>query len=309
MKNLLLLIFCLISIKSFAQIDPWKGISPGDSCKLDTVCPLVSFNTNQQGLWEIAKPEKIFLDAAFSPEKCLITDSINPYPINNTSSFIFKLPNDGLTSGLRFKHKYQTDSLKDGGYIEISKDDGQNWFDLRDPDFLVEVAMFNEENLYDQTDTLFNGHPGFSGSKDWEEVALQFIWAFPVKVFGDTALLRFTFISDSLDNPKDGWMIDDLKLFYTSLPGSVSPGIDKINIEIGPHPIQTESQISFDNYTRKALRLELLDLQGKIVFVEEGIRESRYQFHRRNLPAGIYLLRLSDESEILATQKLLLIDP
>ena len=79
MKKLLLLFFCIISIKSFAQIEPWKGIVPGDSCKLDTVCPLLSFNPNEQGLWEIAKPGKVFLDAAFSPEKCFITDSIDSY--------------------------------------------------------------------------------------------------------------------------------------------------------------------------------------------------------------------------------------
>ncbi|MEL6256043.1 MAG: T9SS type A sorting domain-containing protein [Bacteroidota bacterium] len=311
MKKLLLILFLFFSFyPAFSQFIEGEGLMPQDSCFLDTTCHLIVLDSANQSVWHIGKPNKTFFNQSYSPTNSILTDSLNPYPPNTNAYFDVLIPPfNGLSSVISFWHKYDTDSMKDGGYLEVSHDKGLSWINLAYEAQQTPYVHVGGENLYDQKDTLLGGIPGFSGKSDWIETRYQWVFNIPVKTEFDTTILRFHFISDSSDSGKEGWMVDDIRIFFEDFAGSVSPGIDKVNIEIAPHPIHTETQITFDNYTRKALRLELLDLQGKAVYVKEGIRESHYHFQRGNLSAGIYLLRLRDKSEILATQKLLLMDP
>jgi len=59
--------------------------------------------------------------------RSILTDSTVAYDTSNTSYFELEIPLIAHINELTFYHKYQTDSLLDGGYIEISYDSGANW--------------------------------------------------------------------------------------------------------------------------------------------------------------------------------------
>ena len=101
--------------------------------------------------WATAKK---FLNSAYSSDNAIITDTINSYSANNTSSFILKVP-EGLVSqystgfstgniGISFYTKYQMDSLRDFGRIEFSADSGNTWY-IMEPNF-TDTSFFSMES-------------------------------------------------------------------------------------------------------------------------------------------------------------------
>ncbi len=119
--KLFILIFLGFS-KINAQILPFLGIYNIDSCKFESACKYVSFSSDSNNIWQLGKPNKVFFDSAYSGTNAIITDTINSYSVTNHSYFDIKIPsNSWFQLGNRiisFKHKFDTDSLKDGGYIE-----------------------------------------------------------------------------------------------------------------------------------------------------------------------------------------------
>ncbi len=233
MKRILLLAALFFHLALFSQ--EWEGIWEieefGDTINFEEETFLFQIDTSSSNLWQIGMPSKPVLDSAFSPIKALITDTINSYSISNYSYFdvVFASENHPyfLTEQLHFgfAHKFHTDSLKDGGYITISLDNGENFYDVFEEEvgsYLISPA-YNSVNLYTQTDTLYNGEPGFSGSSNgWVNTMMGWSTMYvSTSDIGrtkggwelDTVLVRFNFISDSIAESKDGWMIDDFYIF------------------------------------------------------------------------------------------------
>src|SRR5262245_53236893 len=52
-------------------------------------CQII-FDTSSSNLWQICTPEKPFFGEAYSSPHAILTDTVNPYPIANHSSFILK---------------------------------------------------------------------------------------------------------------------------------------------------------------------------------------------------------------------------
>src|SRR6266478_1466792 len=80
--------------------------------------PVYIDTTLSGNIWQIGRPQKVFFDSAFTRPNAIVTDTINYYPKNNVSEFILKTPTFLLCCGgviMRFFHKYDTDTLADGG--------------------------------------------------------------------------------------------------------------------------------------------------------------------------------------------------
>ena len=99
--------------------------------------------SNSANIWQIGTPSKIILNSAYSPSLALITDSINPYPINNSSTFELLIRTDDYTE-ISFWHRLNTDTLTDGGVIEISTDFGNSWQNV------IDFPSFMKYNIYDK---------------------------------------------------------------------------------------------------------------------------------------------------------------
>ncbi|WP_306643878.1 T9SS type A sorting domain-containing protein [Sanyastnella coralliicola] len=302
-------LFVLTSLYSIAQ--EWEEYQDDTLFTFETPFEHVLIPSDSSNLWVIAQPNKIKLDTAFTPQLALITDSINNYPINNHSSFDLILSSELNTTSVyfdygffvEFQHKMYSDTLTDGGYIEASYDGGEtfeNIIDQPSADVYWDVSPWNDFeytnfNLYTDDDTLYNGERGYSGCFDWTQT--NFGWGYiPVAPSGllstqvDTIILRFNFISDSLDTQKEGWMIDNFRFYAVDFGGFIGGPADA-NFTVGPIPAQQQVTVNFP-VPYGQLRYEVYDLQGKVVkeIAESGTQASVIDID--DLPNGLYILRI-----------------
>jgi hypothetical protein len=90
---------------------------------------------NPNCVWQIGRPQKPVFDSARSYPNAVVTDTLQTYPTNDTSSFI--LAQGGLYgwgypsyAGITGWYKVNSDSLTDYGMIEVSVDSGATWINI-----------------------------------------------------------------------------------------------------------------------------------------------------------------------------------
>lgn len=305
-KIKLLTILLLLNLSAFSQIDPFEGIANFDSCKFESQCGLYKPDTSSQNIWQIGKPAKPFFDTAYSQPNALVTDTINPYPNANHSYFDLRIRNLYVADMIvGFKHKYQTDTLTDGGYIEISYDKGQTWINVIHSD--TTAMMFFTENLYSNQDTLKGGINGFSGSSNgWIYTRIEWVWVLPCKIYPpDTLIMRFHFISDSIQTNKAGWMIDNIIISYAVMTGSIKEmNTDMVSINISPNPMTNFTTIRFDNRKNEKLTLRIFNTLGQIAGEIEDVTDNQIQIEKGDLTSGLYFVQLRNKQKIIGITKL-----
>src|ERR1043165_9963954 len=152
MKKVFLFILIFVSTtKLFAQL--YSGFTDFDqSNEL-----YITIDTASGNLWQIGNPGKSYFNDAWSAPNAIVTDTLQTYPANNTSVFQILLPFSfvGWASEIQFKHRYQTTSNHDGGYIEFSHDNGQTWYNvIADSAYLAQGGQIELFNFYSASDTL-----------------------------------------------------------------------------------------------------------------------------------------------------------
>ena len=200
---------------------------------------------------------------------------------------------------LTFTHKFETDSLKDGCYIEYYNDWDTAWYNIG----LGNVQKNNYperlgvENTYTKSDSLFNGETGFSGTEsNWITSRVQWVWSIPVRhksVWDDSLKIRFHFISDSIQTNKAGWIIKNFMVTYVDLVG----GINELNsthfVNIFPNP--TTSTFTISKNTNEDLQFHLYNLIGQQI-LNKNLIESETIIERNNLATGTYLFSITNAS-------------
>ena len=218
----------------------------------------VHIDSAGNNIWQIGKPGKNVFDSAYSAPRAIVTDTLLSYPINNTSSFTLDFELYGGQPFIEFKHRFDSDTLSDGGFIEISSDSGQTWLLLTDTTSLDHsngaFLPYGLETFgfYGVQDSIANGRIGFSGSSsDWVTSTILFPCYAIKKPF--ELMLRFTFISDSVSNPNDGWMIDNIVIQNQGGCSSIDEN-QLSQIEVYPNPFSTRSRIDLgeSNFLQKA---------------------------------------------------------
>ena len=117
MKKLLLLnLILIITTAGKAQITI-NFETPDSLLQIDTA--------NVNNVWQIGAPTKTFFDSAYSAPNAIVTDTFNFYSDTNHSVFTLKVYDPswgffGPSIEVGYRHKFDTDSLQDGGYIEVS---------------------------------------------------------------------------------------------------------------------------------------------------------------------------------------------
>jgi hypothetical protein len=175
--TLILIQICIYSM-AFAQY--------GDLNVTDTINfesdnnSFIKIDTSQNGsIWKIGVPSKSYFDSAYTEPNAIFTDTSDSYPNNSFSYFdlIIKdtLPFNFFRWGegiIGFWHKYDTDSLTDGGYIEVSYNGGNSWVNIIHDTLNLEISSVN---FYTNSDTITGNIPAFSGhSNGW--IYSQFYW-------------------------------------------------------------------------------------------------------------------------------------
>lgn len=266
-KHILFILIFLIYSHSFSQtIDSsWCGMSSGSIARIDSSFSMCDSSSNfnviiestVNNLWQKGKTTKFGTSNTRDTSCAIMTDTLNSYSTNNTSAFHFLLPerNPGdsyFNYYFKFWHKFDTDSLLDGCWLEFSDDTGNTWHRI---DSLNGWGWsnqffqngFNCCNVYTNTiqssfqsfDTLLNGHKGWSGnSNGWRHTALWLTLALPIKPNRSNPInaVRFVFQSDSIQTNKSGWIIDELNIGYVIGPGGIENLISSKQLPIYPNP-------------------------------------------------------------------------
>jgi hypothetical protein len=114
---------------------------------------------------------------------------------------------------------------------------------------------------------------------------------YPVLWDSDTTLFRITYITDSINNIRDGLVINDIDiedLYFQDIQDIQQNDL----ITIAPNPVKDEL-----HFIRKKISqnetLTILNLMGEIVYQNTNFTQS--SINTRQLPSGIYLLRYANK--------------
>ena len=172
---------------------------------------------NGTDLWVYGNSSK----PSFSNELGFVTDSINSYPVNAKGILEYHMPRY-YSDILLFEHKFNTDTLTDGGYVRVSCDQGQSWYiagtnEMNNTNCSSGGVWYVNYPNFPETwapSTIQDTIPAFTGNGDWAWSAIQFA---EIAIFqenlnsktavGDSIYFQFVFESDTIDSGKDGWMI------------------------------------------------------------------------------------------------------
>lgn len=329
MKKLVILLFVLISTAMVAQNKQqyscgyiFYGSCPGvapykEYCWFDTASSFIVIDTtNLTNIWQIGLPQKTIFNSAYSVPNVIVTDTVNNYPVNNLSYFDLIIPSLGYSllgwnTCVSFKHKIYSDTMMDGGYIEVKYHKDSAWKNIAYDTLHYSQGYlpmeFNCENLYRTNDTLFDGTPGFSGTSDWVTTQLQWIWSFMAKEMyvPDTLRLRFNFISDSVNTNKEGWMIDNLEITVYPVCGSIEEINSENLISVSPNPVSESALVELKIKDNESYTAELYNIFGQKIKDFPEIKNNRFTIERGNCESGMYFLILKKENNLLASKKIL----
>lgn len=318
MKRLItLLTVLLITGAAKAQ---WPPYYPTDSCDIAiSSCEWVHLDTTDTTqLWQIGKVNKPFFGTAFGDSTAIVTDTLMPYATNQNDFFELRIPTldpNGygyFNRELHFRHKYQTDSLNDGGYIMVSYDSGATWVNLYPALYSTYCSQYNImevriANLYAESDTLSDGKAAFHGTREtWLESSIAWIWVYPVSppdgIPADlvpSIWLRFYFESDSIPDSLDGWIIDNIVLGRPFVSVNTLQA-DKV-FDLSPNPVQDALQVQLKTTTPEQVNYSIVNLQGQVLH-HDKLNATQTTIDVHNLPQGMYLLQLQGDTW-LSTRK------
>jgi hypothetical protein len=255
----------------------------------------IKIDTNQlNNIWQTGVVNKSYFKSGLDGPRALVTDTVHPYPVNNLSSFIFSVINckgGANYSGMvvAFYFSINSDSLRDGGTVEVSHNNGLNWINIiLDTNDSPKLSGF-----YSVNDTIKSlGKPGFSGTYRNSYVQIEYNANRLLKV--DTITFKFTFGSDSIQTNKDGWMIGEIS------STGIFEGIDEkfVNdlISIFPNPAIDKITIETSGVVKESY-LEIVNIEGQKLMTSQ-ITQSQTQIDISSLPSGVYFVRLTNDKTV-----------
>ena len=236
-------------------------------------------------IWQIG-PSLKFGNLVYRDSMCgIITDSINPYPVNNLSAFYFILPeryqgDHFYNYYLKFWHRFETDSLYDGGWLEFSIDTGQTWHKIDTSSLFFHNYFQNGYdvcNLYgvsnssslQSMDTLVDGTKAWTGnSNGWIYTALWLNVAFPINKRWTNDVInavRFVYRSDSIHNPRNGWTINEINTGVVWIANSLEEVASRNTVNIYPNPSSDgRYTISYSTF-KKSDFITVYDMLGHVI--------------------------------------------
>lgn len=302
MKRLLLVV-ALVLVFCFSKAQRYGVVI--NSCSFKESCVLLK-NFSDTGLWQIGTPSKSFFYQAGNGVGGLVTDSINNYAPNKNEYFDVRFKNNDLNIRLSFWHRFDTDSLADGGYIEASYDNGITWQDIHQYDTNNLPIFINTVGFYDESSALGNGKPGFSGkSKDTVLSIIEWVWNIPLKMAPDSIWLRFHFYSDSIDNGKEGWMIDRMETSYDEVWGGLDKSQNASRVKIYPNPGKGLYTLELLTVSNDSYELAVFDFQGKRLLRGSVDGQNPSSLDLTGFPDGMYFYILTENGTVVNSGKLI----
>ena len=245
---------------------------------------------NQANTWQVGPPQKPLFDSAVTYPNAIITDTLSYVPGNDTSSFIIKVPYIWVPAGilaLQWMQKIDLDSIGDGAMVEFSTDHGQTWENAFFNPYVYSFYGFSWSNV----DTLSDGEIALTGlDTNWRNIWLCFDLSWMSST--DTALFRYTLVTDSVDAQNEGWMIDNIMASPTFIH-TVSESQAEKYMEVSPNPTTGRIDIATSKVNQYHLieKMELIDSESRVVQVWQRI-PTKFFIDIGHHPAGMYYLKI-----------------
>lgn len=286
MKTFLLTFFMALTLTAFGQntINTAYAIFIDFEYFYDSTSLSLEIDTsNTDNIWQIGSPQKVVLNQAESVPNVLITDTINTYPINNTSSFVVRYYNWNCPQ-IYGSYYCDTDSLNDYGMIELSNDFGQTWINLTD-------SIHNNPILTNLTLT--------GNSNGWQSFNISFS-DYVNNNQEDSLLVKFTFISDSIDTQHDGLMFDNLAFCIAANTQNL---YQLNNLKVFPNPTSDLLNFQFEEPIDNA-EIRIYSSIGQLM-ENQNIRNTDVEFNVSNWNKGIYFYGIYIEGEMVKQGQIL----
>ena len=259
---------------------------------INYACFIQKDSTDTVNVWDIGRPFKSVFKSLYS--NVILTDLTNTYKPNDTSVFMFaKRPGSSSRywGMFIFKGSYyvNSDTISDYGKIEYSPNNGVTWIDLlKDTSGLV--------GWEDNPGTGFTT-PVLSGnSNGWKQFRCiigipDSVHVFSQNYWTDTALYRFTFITDSVETYKDGLMFDNINVI--ELTESVTDPYASNNlITVYPTPAQTTLRVSYAQPMHQP-QIRITNSLGQTMRTMNNYTATDIDI--TDLPNGVYMLQCADD--------------
>jgi hypothetical protein len=239
-----------------------------------------------------------------------MTDTIDPYPSNNKSSFTvtFYKSDYEYEAGLFlvFYHFFHTDTLTDSAYVDFSYDGGESWhIGLDQSDIFLET--FYERYFLGYNYGYGGRVPILSGnSGGWVREQYSWAWYHVVKkndeefYYPDSIIVRFNFISDSLQTSKDGWMVDDINIYKWG--GSGIELNNSSTILVYPNPADKYISVKSINPIQDII---LYSPAGQIIMLNQNVNLQNNLIDIEELKPGLYILEFRFDDGLFEKHKVL----
>ena len=301
MKNWVITLTCLFGVNSvLGQLTCNNYSNHMGSC-LSTVpliindgttCAFIDTIAHPNNIWQVGKPNKTVFDMSGSTYTTIVTDTISPYPVNDTSSFILSLISCGgyHQSGIEGSYKVNSDTLSDYGKIEYSFDKGNTWLDI------LTDSLFGA-NTYWATQK-----PTFTGNSEGYFRILYFnpyfIHETYPDIIGDTLLVKFTFISDSIDTGKDGLMFYDVRVSDNIYSGLNEHQKNEIGVTVYPNPANDRIIFKMEESYLGNFQLVIYDNLGKEIHSIANFSDTQLEIDSSPFAEGLYSYRIMNSTHI-----------
>jgi hypothetical protein len=209
---------------------------------------------------------------------------------NDTFSTILKYirKSGGGASTFRLRFEYfMNGNNNDKGIVELSPDLGKSWVNLLTQDTTYDIFWRLEKpelsGVSNQWDTFFLD---MSNWDNFDDYPLQLTRK-------DTILFRYTYITDSVNMKRDGWMIDNIFIEYG---WSSINSINKDNGVFYIYPNPTNNVVIIENKRGLiASKIEIYNSLGQKVLSYLSTNITKVDVN--NLPNGIYSVLIQSEGQ------------
>jgi hypothetical protein len=313
-KHLQLLFLFLIPVISFSQKFGYHDYYPVDTIFFEYNTLTYQIQPSTDNCWQVGHPSKTYFNSSYSEPLAIVTDTLNPYPVNSNSSFSFVIPYDlvqfSFTTYFQFYQKYDTDTIQDYGTVEASYDGGVSWNILKDSTCTnwdcIQLAWDSDMILATgaQVPHLLNssGH-----SNGWIMSRYYWWWMMPVDGSApqppDSIIVRFSFHSDATHSAKEGWMIDNILIGLRDEGSGIGQINDENALKIIPQPLVDKSRVICTK-PGKFYDFTLYDLYGNIIFSQKLQANRTITLNRSDFNSGLYLWKSSSNGVVNQTGKL-----
>lgn len=292
---------------------------------VDSVCTDFESNWNFISItggtnsWQVGTPNKSVFNSSLSLTNSIVTDTTNTYPNNDTSVFIavFGPPVASYLGSyfpfeINFNHRFNTDTLIDAGRIEISFDGGNTWINGLNDEYTSHYYPHFNQHYFDNDGSTYYDSINISGnSNGWVHSIIgkdvgwwgMDNWSLNI----DSIIVKFTFLSDGIDNFKDGWQIDDLCLKYWEQLMSIEENESAIQMIISPNPFASHTTIH-TNLELKDGSLTIYNKFGQALRTIKHLSGQTNELILEDIKPGLYYIQLSQEKKIIAIKKFIAID-